>query len=130
MRQEEYNAVTALPGSERLDYAVKRIADWECIWGLHNDDGWVLVGTDEGREAVPVWPHPEFAQACATGAWSNTVATAITLEAWTERWIPGMRKDGTLIAVFPVNGEQNTVIVTPDQMLALLEEELEKYELE
>jgi hypothetical protein len=38
----------SLSGLERYAYFVKKAADWEEIWSLKTEDGWVLAGDDQG----------------------------------------------------------------------------------
>jgi hypothetical protein len=76
---------------------------------------------------VPIWPHERFAKACATVAWQNYEPRSIDLDAWIERWIPGMTTDGKAVAVFPTPNERG-IVVLPERLLTELSEELEQYE--
>ena len=40
--KQEIEAVTALSPEERYGYFIKRICDWEQVWGLFEDDCIVL----------------------------------------------------------------------------------------
>ena len=62
---------------------------------------------------MPVWPHPAYAVACAQGAWQGHVPAAIPLDEWLEDWLPGVERDGRLVAA---------------RMRADLGRELEQYE--
>src|SRR5262245_3750200 len=125
----EFKGVTALSGPERYSHFVRRVADFEEVWSLHGPGGWVTMGDESGRKCIPAWPHKRYAEACVRGAWSDAKATAITLDAWMERWLPGMMRDGLRVAVFPVEGEkQQGVIVSPADLQHDLEEELEQHE--
>jgi hypothetical protein len=44
----------SLSESERYAYFVKKAADWEEIWRLKTEDGWILAGDDQGNELVPI----------------------------------------------------------------------------
>ena len=112
------------PARERYEYFIKKVADSQAVWSLWND-GWALMGDDEG-EAVPVWPHPRFAEAFATAAWEGHRPRKITLEDWLVKWIPGMEADHRKVAVFPVEGGTTTK-ASPGQLRTDLEEELVKY---
>jgi hypothetical protein len=126
IRQQEYVAVTALPAPRRYDHFIKRAADWGEVWSLKTLDGWVLVGDDSGRELVPVWPHPEYARACAP-EWPGAEPERIALEDWVERWLPGIERDLRAVAVFPTPGLKGAV-VEPSRMAADLAEELSNFE--
>jgi len=45
---------------ERYNYFIRKVADFEELWGL-NDDGWALLGDNDDNRIFPVWPEKEFA---------------------------------------------------------------------
>lgn len=106
---------------------MKRVADWEEIFSLCTPDGWVLSSDGEGRELVPIWPHPAYAAACATGEWGEAEPAEIALEAWLERWTPGMERENRQVAVFPTPDHAG-VIAQPSRLKLDLEAELSRYE--
>lgn len=127
MNDKEFQAVLLLPGKKRYEYFIKRVTDWEELWSLRDENGWVLMGDNEGNKLVPVWPHIRFAQANATGEWDGCSPKAIRLSMWLEYWIPGMLRDHRLVAVFPT--PLNTgVVVSPERLRIDLEIELSLYE--
>lgn len=125
--EKEIQSVLALDGDKRYDYFVKKVADQEQVWSLRHDQGWVLASGDAGRVLIPVWPAEKFALACATGTWEGHAAQAIDLDAWLERWTPGMEKDARLVAVFP-SPQDKGIAVEPRQLESDLREELLNYE--
>ncbi|MBK6755680.1 MAG: DUF2750 domain-containing protein [Flavobacteriales bacterium] len=124
--QKEIAAVSLLNGEQRYHYFVKKVADAGEVWGLW-DNGWAMAGDYTGKRLLAVWPHSAFAIACGKGTWSKHVPKAITIDAWLDTWIPGMKRDGTSLAVFLVSGEQGTV-VDPERCEIDLRQELEQYE--
>jgi hypothetical protein len=127
INEKEAQSVISLPAESRYTYFVKRVADWAEVWSLAGDDGWVLAGDDEGHEVVPVWPHSTYAQQCAKDQWAGSQPKAIDLNAWLEKWTPGMERDGRLIAVFPTP-ENNGIVVDPSRLKMDLEEERQEME--
>ena len=61
MHDKEYETVLTLPGEERYAYLVKRVADWELVWSLADDDDWALAADGEGHELVLAWHQKRFA---------------------------------------------------------------------
>lgn len=106
---------------------VSRVADFGALWSLRGADGWVLAGAPGSMEAVPIWPHPEYARLCAVGDWRGCEATEIKLTDFLENWIPGITKDNRAVAVFPTTAA-NAVVVSPAQLERMLREELERIE--
>jgi hypothetical protein len=127
MNDKEFQSVSALPGPERYAHFIRRVADFEEAWSLSNENGWVLAGDKDGRESAPVWPHAEYAAACATGAWGGCEPKAIPLGDWMDKWLPGLARDGRMVAVFMTPNDSG-VPIQPEAMARDLEAELEWYE--
>lgn len=106
----EIEAVLKLEGMERYNYCLKRLADTEVVWSLAQDDGWALMTDSDGHQCIPIWPHSLFAQLCATGTWQEYTPRSIPLDAWIERWLTGIAKDGRRIAVFPTTEDRGVVV--------------------
>ncbi len=124
---KEYESVILLSGEKRYSYFVKKVADWEEVWSLRNQDGWVLAADAFGSQVIPVWPHERYAQACLTQEWQDCTPAVIDLDAWMKRWIPGMIQDGRRIAVFPTPDDKG-VVVEPIRLQTDINEECEQYE--
>lgn len=118
--------ILSMPGPDRYSYFVRKSADFEEIWGLH-DDGWAMTEDPQGRKAIPFWPEKEFAEVCCEGVWQSYKPKMIELEAFLQRWVAGMEKDGVLAAVFPTPNDKG-VIVEPSSVADDLGEEMEQYE--
>ena len=86
-----------------------------------------MAGDDTGKQFIPVWPHPIYAEACALDSWKDHQPRSITLTNWLNKWIPGMQKDGLGIAVFPTY-KGNGVIVSAKELELDIRAELEWYE--
>ena len=127
MTDKELEAVRDLPGPKRYLYTVKKVADFEEVWSLWSENAWVLASDDAGCELVPIWPHPRLAAACATEMWSGSEPRMIELSTWSDKWIPGLKRDGRQVAVFPTMSDKG-VVVSPDRIKTDLEDEASLYE--
>lgn len=125
LNDKQFECIQKLAGHERYDYFLKKVADWEEIWSLHSPAGWVELSSGDGEECLPIWPHPDFAKAWAVDDWSDCQPKAINLEVWLERWTPGLERDNTLLAVFPVD-EAEGLVITPSELQEALLSELEQ----
>jgi len=121
--KKEIEAVSALPYGARYAYFIKKVADWKLIWTLESPDGFVLLGSRDGRERVPVWPHSEFARRLAVDKWSDAKATSIPLDAWLDLWTPGLTRDNRLVAVLP-NTSLDATSIEAQKLAADIREEL------
>jgi len=115
-----------MKSAERYGYFVKRVADWQEVWGLWNN-GWALLGDDNNEDCFPVWPHPELAALYVTGDWAGYTPKSIEVHEWVEKWLPDLGREGRRIAVFPVEG-QTCSIANSDRLKHDIEEELDKME--
>lgn len=113
-----------LSDDARNDYFVRKITDFELVWGLH-EKGWATA-LGEGIVAIPFWPEPEFAELCATGDWSHHSAKPIPLIDYLSKWLPGMHTDKRMCLVFPTPHNRGTLI-SPERMRQLIENELQQY---
>lgn len=111
---------------ERYDYFIRKVVDFEELWGL-SDDGWALLGDNDGNRIFALWPEKEFAVLCSVDQWKDYKPEVITLDNFIEKWIPGMTNDKTLVNVFLTPNAKGTVI-SPNDLYGELKEELEQYE--
>lgn len=95
-------------GEQRYKYFVKTAIKNQQIWILNDDDGCVML-TTEDEDCVPVWPNEAFAKAWASGEWEGCQAKCIELDKWLKDWTPGLLDDDLCIVVFPTtqNGQHS-----------------------
>ncbi|WP_423380453.1 DUF2750 domain-containing protein [Burkholderia sp. LMG 32019] len=118
-------SVLRLDAHARSDYFIRKIADFEVVWGLF-DTGWATAAA-EGCIVIPFWPEQDFAAICAGDEWAGFHAQAIPLDAFLSRWLPGMGRDQRVCAVFPTP-EDSGSLVLPLDLLASIRSELTQYE--
>lgn len=126
MKREKINNVLSLSVEERYSFFVRKVADFEEVWGLY-DDGWAMLSDSSGRKIIPFWPEKDFAQLCATEQWETYGARAIPLKDFIDKWLPGMKKDDILVGIFYTPSGKG-IPVEPERLRADIEEELEQYE--
>ena len=110
MNQEQFEAVTKLSGEERYDHFLDKAEEFEEVWSLRNDEGFVSMADDNGKSCIPFWPHPEYAKALASDDWSDCVPVSVALDDFLNRWLPGMAKDDLAVSVFPTTALKGVVI--------------------
>jgi hypothetical protein len=113
-------SVTTLDAPERYDYFIRKICDFEVVWGLF-DEGWA-AGSVDGTDVIPIWPERELAAECATGDWASLAPREIPLEAFVTKWIPGATADASRFAIFPTPS-QKAIVVENATLLADIEAE-------
>ncbi len=123
LNRQQFQAVSALASHQRYRHFIGRVSDWQLVWGLRNEGGWVTASDSNGNPVAPFWPHPDYAIACAVGEWAGNSPASIDVHHFLSRWLPGMEKDGMLAAVFPTPAMQG-LVVSPRQLQRDIEEEL------
>lgn len=60
MNPIQFKSVLALTSKERLEHFISKVADWEQLWILRNEEGTPFTRkTSQGVEYLTVWSHPE-----------------------------------------------------------------------
>lgn len=127
LNEAQYKAVVRLSNAERCSHFIGKVADWELLWGVRNEDGWLVPITSDKLEYFPVWPHPEYAQKIADKHFPGHVATEIDLSEFVEDLLPRLEQDGAKVAVFP-DEEWNLWITEPSDLRKALTDEAARYE--
>ncbi|UTR15958.1 DUF2750 domain-containing protein [Salipaludibacillus sp. LMS25] len=99
MNNKDIEVVSKLPASKRDEYFIKKVADFEEVWGLF-DDGWAISEDDNGNPLMPFWPKKEFANLCIVGEWKIYKAEQIEHEDFMQEWLPGIKADGITTQFF------------------------------
>ena len=110
LNPKQLATVSALPGPDRYQHFVGRVADWQLVWSLKDQNGWVSAADDDGNLAFPFWPHPDYAVACATDNWASNSPDSIEVHEFLEHWLPSMARDGVAVAVFPTPTMRGTTV--------------------
>lgn len=109
--EDEVRRIFGLPAAGRAVTFFQLVADWEEAWGLQDADGWV-VGKD--TDALPLWPHADFAQVCAQGPWEGASPALISLDELMDDLLPLLGEDGLRVAVFPTPDDAGTLMAPAD----------------
>ena len=88
MHPKELETVFNLHQNKRYEYFIKKVADFEEVWGLKQEDGWATTGDDKGTFYLSFWPKKEFAELCITDEWSEYYAEVISLDEFIGDWLP------------------------------------------
>lgn len=117
--------VSKLTAKDRYSYFIRKVADFQTVWGLYND-GWATMES-QGRKGIPFWPEPDFAKLCGTGNWVGYAPREIPLDDFLDKWVPGMLSDGIFAGIFPTLAD-NPFVVSAEELCADLKQELQQYE--
>jgi hypothetical protein len=116
LSKQQLAAINEMSAEQRYDNFIEQAIVTKNIWGLFNNDGWVILSGYEDDEFLPVWPNAELAELWATASQNNSAPTAIPLDDWLGEWLPGMSNNGLLIAVSP-NSEDDCITLGAEELL-------------
>lgn len=126
MNDKQFESVQSLESNSRLKHFISKVADWEQLWAVKSEEGWLVPVAPEGFEYFPVWPHPEYAQKITDLNFPNHIAEKIPLAEFLSHWLPLLQEDGVKVAVFP-NKEWTFWCVEAEDLMTELVEELKLY---
>ncbi len=126
MNDKQYEAVLALDSFKRFDHFISKVADWEQLWGVKSDEGWLVPVAPEDFEYFPLWPHHEYAQKIVDENFPEHKAVEISLEDLIGHWLPLFAEDKVKVAVFP-NQDWTFWCIEPEELKEELLNEMAKY---
>lgn len=109
-----FDTISKYDTDKRYKYLLSEATTCGEIWILTDKHGCVMLNSED-EDCVPIWPNKEFAQAWATGEWSECEAESISLDKWLSSWTSGLEEDDLAIAVFP-NQDEEGLVVYPDEL--------------
>ncbi len=126
MNPQKIHNIFSLNSKERYGYLMRKVADFETIYLItDNEDRSVMIGSNDLR-VIPVWPEKEFAQLFLTDDWKEYKVVAYDIHDFME-WLIDLEKENVGLAGFP-NLNFNTIHVSAVDMKNHLLFELSKYE--
>jgi len=124
--QKIHNLLRLSPQA-RCDYLIRKVTDFQVIWGLFAD-GWATAGSAQTSAiAIAFWPEAEFAAWCAHGPWHGFEPKPIELGHFLSHWLPGMQRDARLCLVF-ADADGQGLLLPPESLLQSLTHELDQYQ--
>lgn len=127
INEKQYEGVLALDSSDRYDHFNSKVTDWQQLWGVKSEDGWLVPIAPEDFEYFPLWPHYEYAQKITNENFPGHTATEISLEKLLDYWLPLFEQDRVKVVVFP-NIEWTFLCIEPQDLKEELLNEMAKYE--
>jgi hypothetical protein len=127
MNSHKLQNIFNLSSKERYGYFVRKVADFQTVWLVRDDEGVAMLGGDEEHsKSIPVWPEKEFASLFLKGDWESYRVEEMPLDEFLI-WLDELQKKGIQLATFPKESLQS-IVVSAEEMKAHLLHELEQYE--
>ena len=126
MNQQKINNIFALNSKERYGYLLRKVADFETInLIVDNENKYVMIGSND-LSVIPVWPEKEFAELFLADNWKEYKVVEYDIHDFME-WLTDLEKEKVDLAGFP-NLDFNTVHISAEDMKNHLLFELSQYE--
>jgi hypothetical protein len=127
LTEKEIQNILRLAAFERYKYFIKRVADFEFMFGLKDKHQNLALAELDGKILLSLWSAKEFAELSAIEEWYGYSPFEINLNYFEREIIPYAKKNGCLLNVFPTS-DRTGFIVTLEEFVRDLNIELEKYE--
>lgn len=122
---KEIESVINLDEKKRYEYFLKKIVDWEEVWGLFND-GWAMQSDENGNDYFPIWPAKEYADLNRSSEWKEYNSESFGIVDLVNELIPKLRESGVNLSIFPVKSKVGMTL-SIDQFIDDLNSEHDKY---
>lgn len=112
MTSKQIDEILAKKPLKRYAYTVRTLLQEEELWGLFDDEGWLLMDVDESAEvsAFVLFPHEAFAEIFRNQAgYEEYRVTPLDLHEFME-WLDDFERENILVAVFPTPDLEATVV--------------------
>jgi hypothetical protein len=127
MNNKKLENVLKLEPKKRYEYFIRKIADFEELWTIVDENGNYAIATVDNKTLMSFWPEEEFIVSNLNDEWSNCKALNLSLDDLADEVLPYIAKNNHLINVFPINGRAG-FIVDLEEFSRDFTEELKKYE--
>lgn len=126
MTQKQIDEILAKKPESRYKYFIRTVVAEEEVWGLADEEGWLLLEDDEDdTDVLAVFPNAEFAEVFREkGEFDEFKVEVLDLYEFLE-WLNDFEKEKMKIAVFPTPDFQSAVM-TPERLRADFKEEFDK----
>lgn len=123
---KQIEEIYAKKPEKRYKYFLQTIFEEEEVWGLADEEGWLLLEDDEDdSDVIAVFPRAEFAQIFRDkGGFEEFKVEALDLYEFVD-WLEDFAEEKMKVAVFPTPDFESAVL-PPDRIKLDLQELFDK----
>lgn len=128
LNQKQISEILARKPESRYKYFIRTAVAEEEVWGLADEEGWLLLEVEEDdTEVLAVFPNPEFATIFREkGGFEEFTVEPLDLMEFME-WLDDFEQENMKVAVFPTPDFQ-CAVMPPERLKADFEHEFQKEE--
>lgn len=123
--EEEIERVRSLNSNKRYEYFIKKVVDWDEVWGLFNN-GWAMQSDGDGNSYFPIWPAKIYAAVNKNSEWEKYEPKSFDIDDLINGLIPKLKKENVKLSIFPVKNEIE-ITTSLDQFVKDINSEEDKY---
>lgn len=127
MNQKELENVMKLAPLERYKYFIKKVADFEELWTIVDENGEYVIASVDDKILISFWSAQEFISSNLNEDWSDCKPFKLSLDDLADKVLDYIAENGHLLNIFPINGRSGFV-VDLEEFSNDLAQELKKYE--
>jgi len=105
----EMTQLSEMCEDERFTYCLTRMVEAEEIWGLAENEGWILKGNNN-LTALPIWPYKSMAEANKINEWQNAEPQAISLEYFVYTVSQMLMDNDISVEIFPTENAPGKIM--------------------
>lgn len=126
LTQKLIEDILAKKPENRYKYFIRAVVAEEEVWGLADEEGWLLLEDDsDGTEVLAVFPHPEFASIFQkAGSFEEFNAEPLDLSEFME-WLDDFEAENLKVAVFPTP-DMHSAVMAPERLREDFQKEFDK----
>lgn len=121
--KNEINGVLNSSEEKQYEYFIKKVVDYEEIWGLYFEQ-WFTI-KDGDRVIIPLWPKEEFIQDNIKKSEEQYKSKSIDIYDFIDLWIPKIIEKQLSIALFWDGKRYLNVDI--EKFVSDLEDEMDNY---
>ncbi|PZU26011.1 MULTISPECIES: DUF2750 domain-containing protein [Sphingobacterium] len=125
MHPKEKENILKLDPFKRYQHFLKKIADFEELWTIVDEDGNYAISEIDGYKLISFWTVEEFIFSNLSDGWEDCKPFKLILEDLQNELYEIIATENYLINVFPINGKTGFV-VNINEFKRDLDEELDK----
>lgn len=126
LNSKQIEEILAKKPENRYKYFIKTAYAEEEIWGLADDEGWLMLEVESDNvDAIAVFPNAEFAEIFKkNGDYEEFRVESLDLYEFVD-WLEDFEAEGIQVAVFPTPNMQSAVMI-PQKLREDLQTEFDK----
>lgn len=126
LTQRQIDEIYAKKPESRYRYFIKTIAEEEEVWGLADDEGWLMIeDLDDNTDVMPVFPKAEFVDIFRERAGFQEYKTEVLDLYEFVDWLDDFALENIKVAVFPTPDFHGAVL-PPDRIKEDIQAEFDK----